>query len=284
MIPELSEFSYGFALTNEIVSWSQLSAAPIFPSLIEEGRKGGGYDVKLEFPGIPLYLQFKRAHCMSRRSALEIAKYKVRLTIPFYRFYLTESGSSNQHSMLLELDDGSNAVFYAAPRFHLITQIDAAWQSSAVASRSISVRPRTVGQLDDRIHHVAYDDSATFLCSEPRSIDGLSIEALASILQEKLSTEKQPLADKLSEFLRRTDQAIQRAVLRGTTPSMTPMDTAAYDELLRIATPQRATPAVRQIPSRRAQALSSERQKLRQLADKAHTIFNAQLVIIQKRG
>lgn len=41
MIPEISEFSYGFALTNELVSWSKLTAASIFPSLIEEGKKGG---------------------------------------------------------------------------------------------------------------------------------------------------------------------------------------------------------------------------------------------------
>jgi len=41
MTPEISEFSYGFALTNEIVAWATLKIAPIFPSLIEEGKKGG---------------------------------------------------------------------------------------------------------------------------------------------------------------------------------------------------------------------------------------------------
>src|SRR4051794_37173385 len=73
--PEISEFSYGFALTNELVGWTALKAAPMFPSLIEEGKKGGGYDVKLDAPGKPLYLQFKRAHCMTRRSAREISSY-----------------------------------------------------------------------------------------------------------------------------------------------------------------------------------------------------------------
>lgn len=156
MIPEISEFSYGFALTNQLVSWSELIAAPIFPSLIEEGKEGGGYDVKLQFPGVPLYLQFKRAHCMTRRSASEISKHKARLAVPFYRFYITESGTSNQHSMLLELDDGVNQVFYAAPRFHKIREINAAWHANAVASQSIFLRPRVIGALDDKMHHVAY--------------------------------------------------------------------------------------------------------------------------------
>jgi len=38
MTPEISEFSYGFALTNELVGWAPVAAAPLFPSLIEEGK------------------------------------------------------------------------------------------------------------------------------------------------------------------------------------------------------------------------------------------------------
>ena len=55
MTPEISEFSYGFALTNEIVAWVPLKIARVFPSLIEEGKKGG-YDLMLDMPGVPLYL------------------------------------------------------------------------------------------------------------------------------------------------------------------------------------------------------------------------------------
>src|SRR5579863_6114902 len=133
MTPEISEFSYGFALTNEIVGWASLKAAPIFPSLIEEGKKGGGYDVKLDMPGVPLYLQFKRADCMTRRSAREIRKHEALLSVPFYRFSITESGKSDQHTLLLALDDGTNEVFYAAPRFHELAEINQAWSASEVA-------------------------------------------------------------------------------------------------------------------------------------------------------
>lgn len=117
LTPDISEFSYGFALTNELVGWASLSAAPIFPSLIEEGKKGGGYDVKLDQPGAPLYLQFKRADCMLRASAYEIKHHRLPLSTPFYRFPITPRNKSFQHTSLVELDDGTNLVFYAAPRF-----------------------------------------------------------------------------------------------------------------------------------------------------------------------
>ena len=45
MRPMLSEFSYGYALTEELVSGgtANLTAAPIFPSLYAEGQIGGGW-------------------------------------------------------------------------------------------------------------------------------------------------------------------------------------------------------------------------------------------------
>jgi len=48
MKPQISEFSYGYALTDELIHWhgTNLTAAPIFPSLYQEGQVGGvGGDV-----------------------------------------------------------------------------------------------------------------------------------------------------------------------------------------------------------------------------------------------
>jgi len=61
MKPKISEFSYGYAFTENLVDWvgSLLAAAPVFPSLIEEGKANGGYDLKLQFGSVPLFLQFK---------------------------------------------------------------------------------------------------------------------------------------------------------------------------------------------------------------------------------
>ena len=40
MRPDISEFSYGYALTETLISTvpRRLKAAPVFPSLIEEGK------------------------------------------------------------------------------------------------------------------------------------------------------------------------------------------------------------------------------------------------------
>jgi hypothetical protein len=65
MISEFTEFSYGFAITHELVLQNSGSvfAAPEFPSLIREGQVGGGYDVRLDF-GNWLFLQFKLSEYM----------------------------------------------------------------------------------------------------------------------------------------------------------------------------------------------------------------------------
>jgi hypothetical protein len=114
-------------------------------------------------PGVPLYFQFKRADCMTRRSAWEIGKEKTQLNIPFYRFRITQSGKSDQHALLLELDDGKHEVFYAAPRFHEIDEINQAWNAKEIAARSILVRPQIIGPLNMDSHHVAYAQTRAYL-------------------------------------------------------------------------------------------------------------------------
>ena len=66
MKPDIAEFNYGYALTDELIHWhgAGITAVPIFPSLYDEGQPGGGYDVKLDRGGIPLFLQFKLSDCM----------------------------------------------------------------------------------------------------------------------------------------------------------------------------------------------------------------------------
>jgi hypothetical protein len=47
MKAHFSEFTYGFSLVSELASALGCAAVPIFPSLIEEGKDGGGYDVEM---------------------------------------------------------------------------------------------------------------------------------------------------------------------------------------------------------------------------------------------
>ena len=202
MNPELSEFSYGFALTNELVGWTALYSAPIFPSLIEEGKEAGGYDVKLDYPAVPLYLQFKRSHCMTRRSAKEIKAYKAALNLPFYRFSITERNRSFLHTSLVELDDGNNLVFYAAPRFHLLIQINEAWNTGQVANRSVFIAPREIGLIeDDESHHIAFDSTHAYFCSDPRQIDYLLPDGIQKAVEQKLNQDQSPLREKIGQWV-----------------------------------------------------------------------------------
>lgn len=261
--PEISEFSYGFALTNELVGWTTLRAAPIFPSLIEEGRAGGGYDVKLELPGIPLYLQFKRAECMTRRSAKEIRN-GASLSTPFYRFYLMEATRSDQHKLLLQLDDGSNEVYYAAPRFHKIAQINSAWNNNTVTPQSIFVTPQAIGQLNRGTHTIAYDARRAYCCSNPRLVDFFNGGGLQRRLSEKLSKEERSLRVRLPALIASARKASREI-----------HDEDDTEEGVQL----RAPPT---IETRIPRDLGPLKQQLRELADIAAKNFGCQLLIIQR--
>lgn len=208
----ISEFSYGFALTHELViALGSLSAAPIFPSLIEEGRTGGGYDVKLEAPGIPLFLQFKRSECLQMRNAREI-RAGARLNVPFYRCEITGKRDSRQHEMLIDLDQAPNRVFYAAPMFHQKDEFDAAFLSGTVRQRSFFVRPRSIGSFsDDRPHHLSFDGSRCIVMSEPKEIEALGAADLESMLAAQLAEDKRPLRAVAQEALNEAEAARDRS-------------------------------------------------------------------------
>ena len=72
MKPDISEFLYGYAVTESLIWDTSLPivSAPIFSSLIMEGRVDG-YDVAIPFEGLILFLQFKLSHYMARNSTYE---------------------------------------------------------------------------------------------------------------------------------------------------------------------------------------------------------------------
>lgn len=315
MKPQISEFSYGFALTNELVGWEELSAAPVFPSLLEEGKPGGGYDVKLDRPGVPLYLQFKRSEFMTRRNGREaraLALSGHRIEIPYYRFPITEGTVSQQHEMLIALDVAPNFVFYAAPRFHRLSEIDDAWQASAVASRSQFVAPHAIGSLATGSHTVAFDRAGFWVCSEPRGIEGLNSRQLADKLKKAVNADTRPLRDKLPELARellaaeergrvriaereRQEEAEREAAWRLRKSDRWADDDLGYSdgpyveqkapwyEIPSIGGEDVALEAPEPDPvALRAPAdLGPEKRMLRDAADRAARIFESQLVIVQ---
>lgn len=176
MKPDISEFSFGFALTHELIAhYGLTSLAPEFPNLRQEG--GLGYDVKLSGGGLPVFLQFKLSEYMNRSSALAAGN----VGVPHYRAALRPTRHSKQHSLLLKLEAQGFPVFYAAPLFHTPSGLDDAFTQRNVVARTAFFRPQDIGPLpDDRDHSLSFRQSSTtaWLYSEPERLeryDGISL-------------------------------------------------------------------------------------------------------------
>src|SRR5215203_581226 len=127
-----SEFSYGFSLTHELIVSAPggVTAAPVFPSLVEEAHVGFDLMIKLRPRTtarrhgirkgrrfIPLYLQFKLCERPKRRPNGPLAKVLAKLFLRFpLRCEPTSLGPS-QHDLLLRLISAKRHVYYAAPHF-----------------------------------------------------------------------------------------------------------------------------------------------------------------------
>jgi hypothetical protein len=168
---QFSEFSYGYCLTEDLIvgQGTPLTAAPVFPSLIEEGQPGIGYDVRFDRPGIPLFLQFKLVHQMVRGNANETKK--GHFQPPFYRMHLRPRLISDQHESLLSLEQAGNDVFYVAPAFHTSVDLNINYAQRRVWDRSFRINPMLIGPLqDDQSHHVTFQQPSgtwRFYSEEP---------------------------------------------------------------------------------------------------------------------
>lgn len=165
MKPEMSEFSYGFAFTNELITslGGHVIAAPEFPSLQKEGKPGGGYDVKIPF-GSPLFLQFKLSHYLERTNCKEYGL----MGGAYYRWHLHALRHSVQHDLLLELESRGNEIYYVAPAFHQTAELNAHYLSKQIVERSVRFRPSDIGVLpDDDEHYVVFNSRPlAYRCSD----------------------------------------------------------------------------------------------------------------------
>lgn len=206
MKAEFSEFTYGFSLVNELSKALSCTAVPIFPSLPEEGKKGGGYDAKLlSKKGKILYLQFKLSDCMKTRGAREYKTPGHSLSLPYYRFEITSERISNQHSLLLSLEDKQPLTFYAAPAFHQNDEINEYWGSDSVTRNSIFVKPSSIDDLPDlNPHRVCFDATSiankqAYFFSEPQEIGVLPFQSFSKFVTEEVDKE----TDTLESLIRR---------------------------------------------------------------------------------
>ncbi|MCC4211024.1 hypothetical protein [Vibrio parahaemolyticus] len=169
MKPQFSEFTYGYTVVEEL-SRNGFTAVPTFPTLVEEGRDGGGYDVEIEMGGFPFFLQFKRSDYLSRANA----KYHNVFNSPYYRFNLHALRHSRQHNLLLHLERCGNPVFYVAPKFHTNLEMQNHYFARSVCKSSIWIAPTEIGSLpDDDEHSICFNqsESQVYFCSEPKSVE-----------------------------------------------------------------------------------------------------------------
>jgi hypothetical protein len=188
---QFSEFSFGYCVTEDLIvgQGTPLTAAPVFPSLLQEGQPGFGYDVLLQRPGSPVFLQFKLVEQMVRGNANEAKR--GHFIPPFYRMHLRSRAISDQHASLISLEQGGNDVFYVAPGFHTALDLNGAYASRQVWNRSFRIRPNQIGLLtDDRVHHVTFQQPAgqwRFYSEEPsKDGHGLKTEEITSLLLKRI--------------------------------------------------------------------------------------------------
>lgn len=168
MKPAFSEFSYGYAVTEELVNRHSATVigAPKFPSLYDEGKAGGGFDDEIPLSGMPVFLQFKTSDCLEGVNAKEHRN--GHLGIPYYRMHLRPTKHSDQHNLLLKLEASGEAVFYIAPEFHCFAELNRFYFSRTVVAHSAAFSPQAIGSIDDKDHYVVFERGSTFgyLCSE----------------------------------------------------------------------------------------------------------------------
>ncbi|MGH8060576.1 MAG: hypothetical protein ACREO7_00990 [Pseudoxanthomonas sp.] len=223
MKSEFSELSFAFAYMADLTKKlsGTLTVAPSFPSTFLEGKKGYGYDVKLGLKGIPVFLQFKLAHCMKSGNSAEFSKgvFSHGTPVdPVYRFYLMALGKSRQTSLMLKLEKKHDLVFYVAPAFHRASELNSHFASSSVNSHSRSIRPSRIKKMPDKLEHfVSYRLSgpchrfsedpamveeepeelpAAIQSADAREVNAVSVlESLLSILDGRGGSPKSRLAE-----------------------------------------------------------------------------------------
>jgi hypothetical protein len=198
-----SEFTFGFALVNELVSRRpRILSVPVFPSLLAEGRAGGGCDVALDRPGQPLFLQFKLSRQMRGWNAKEFQNPTFKR--PCYRMYVRPRGRSQQHELLVELErQHLGNVFYCAPAFHTLGELNARYQARRIVEGTRFVSPSELPLITD-------DDEHWLSFQRPRG----GTTAFFSEEGERVELDDHPIEDRLRKALDRAEQVPLRETMQ----------------------------------------------------------------------
>lgn len=149
MRTEFSEFSYGFAITQEIIDSLKpsIQGAPMFPSLIEEAKLG--FDVSFKKTGWPLYLQFKIPEYLTNRTAREYSFHRH----PYWRISIRQSQRSQQHNLLVNFAKNEPNVYYATPTFHTELDFHNYYLGNGILTNSLFIPLSLLPAINDKQQH-----------------------------------------------------------------------------------------------------------------------------------
>ena len=173
MSPDFSEFSFGFAFTNEYIRRNPgLIAALELPSLIREAEKGA--DLKLAYRGHAKYFQFKLSAYMSRSNAMHWSfhnrsHYRVRVSSK------SRSGERTQHRQLKRLAETTKHVLYIAPKFHSETDFNNLFLRGRITDNSMWSPLRDLPwATDNEVHYLTFTGTQSKLDwhSEVHGLEG----------------------------------------------------------------------------------------------------------------
>jgi hypothetical protein len=112
----------------------------------------------------------------------------------FYRMHLRPLRISEQHQLLLDLEAKGNSVWYMAPQFFLLEDMNDAYLSQKVLERSVFIAPSKIGRLpDDEDHHIAFQSPDLFyLLSRPVKREyRIDFDAFHADLQRHVARQKE---------------------------------------------------------------------------------------------
>jgi len=188
---KVSEFSYGFVLTHELVNAYGYLATDSPQNSRKRKKKDDGDASDAGPSGYPMFLQFKASEYMKRRNAGESKL----VGLPYFRFALHRKTQSNQHQLLIELERKGCAVFYATPKIHEAVNLNSAFFDHQVVASSLFINPGGIGELpDNQSHRVVFSGRSeeVYLCSRPRKLDGVIHGAAFAEAVRRIVSEREP--------------------------------------------------------------------------------------------
>jgi hypothetical protein len=211
----LSEFSYGYGVTQEVerlLAGVGIRTVPFLPSLIQE--KGVGFDVGFHGRGAALLLQFKLGQSLSRFVRSDTSHSAPTLQRPFFRFSLDTAEVDGQYETLLKAQMDGAEVYYVAPRFADWPHYVRLFEEKAVLEQSVMVTP---GEIRDALvakgspdghHRIIYDRTSAHVCTEPRKIRDVRPNAVAESIVKRVRAK----GDSLGETIRRVYAGLENRV------------------------------------------------------------------------